>query len=431
MGQCVATFEPVEQKYRGGQGEVWLGVRDDGLPVAIKYMHDNPASLDPAADRKRFAREVRCQTTLQHPNIVPIVASDTSASPPFYVMPWAERSLRQELSDAGGPMAQQVAVDVIRDVLSAVMFAHDEGVLHRDLKPENILRLDGRWCVSDFGLSRLLDSDSTTLTLTNAALGTVAYSAPEQFRNAHEADARADVYALGKILYEMLTGEMPFPSMDLSKVPPRFRHVIARSVSEGPSHRYDSVAELLRQIETLVEAPASLEPPLLRAQTLLDSASSDTTALAEIARILTENDADDVLYTKFVPYIPVEIVAALYAHHRSEFVAALHKFDEYVSGGLPFSYTDTVASFLEDIFEVCGEDERLRLLVLRRVLLMGWDHNRFYVGQTFARLVAAREDPSHVLMIAELLRAEPAAAGFVGAYFVGSSLPEAIRKALP
>ncbi|MBK5223044.1 MAG: serine/threonine protein kinase [Acidimicrobiia bacterium] len=419
-----------ELRYRGGQGEVWIGRRvSDERLVAIKYLHDNPASADPQSDRRRFIREIRCQTNLQHPNIMSILASNTKARPPWYAMPWADTSLRGFLVLGGGPLSEEDALAIFRDILSAIEFAHQEGILHRDLKPENVLRFEGRWCVSDFGLSRLLDSDSTTLTFTNAALGTVAYSAPEQFSDAHSADARSDVYALGKILYEMLTGKMPFPSLDLSQLPSRYRHIVSRCIADEPGDRYQTVVDLLRQIETLVESPSDLEPPLQRAQMLLDKAARKFAALAEIDRILTEYATDEVLYTKLVPYLPRPVLESYYKRHRQSLFSVLRQFDLYISGGLPWSYTDTVADFMRHVFDIC-EEEEIRRLVLKRVLLMGSDHHRFHVRDVFISLVMRRSDESHVMMVSELLATYPVATAFVAEFLRGQSIPEVIRRAL-
>lgn len=423
-------YKRIERRFKGGQGEVWSGIREeDDLPVAMKYLLEEPDSEDPEADRQRFSREVQCQTMLQHPNIMPILGRNTTSRPPWFVMPWADTSLRSHLSASPGGLDEDAALAIFRDIIAGVEYAHREGVLHRDLKPENVLLLNGRWCVSDFGLSRLLKSDSTTLTLPNARMGTHEYSAPEQFVDAHGVDARADIYALGKILFEMLTGRLPYPTVVISEAPARYRYVISRCILDDPADRLSTVDELSRQIETLVEAPADLAPPLERAQALVGQAAHESNALDEIDQILLEHDDDDVLYRKFVPYLPRLVIKRYCTHRHSRFLHVLRQFDEYVSGNLPFSYTDTVAAFLERVFRV-DEDEEVRRLVLSRLLIMGSDHHRYQVREVFARLVGSRTDESHVFMLRELLEANPDAAAFMAEALQTGSMPAALRRAL-
>lgn len=429
----MTAYRKVDKKFAGGQAEVWLGVRqDDGQHVAMKYLHVHPASADPVEDLKRFKRELRCHSTLIHENIMPVLGQNTMADPPWYVMPWADESLRTRLTPVGTVIPETEALGLFRQVIEAVAFAHSEGVLHRDLKPENILFLEGRPVVADFGLALRQFSGSTTLTMTNVGMGTLAYSAPEQFTDAHNVDERADVYALGKILFELLTGRFPFPRVHLPVAPARFRYIIGRCIEDDPSKRYHSVVELRRELELLMDSPEKLHAPLERAQTLLKQVmSGDLSAITDLNRLLLENGDDELLYKKFVPYMQRPVIAAYMSDEPKGFEAVLQQFDEYAAGSHPWSYTDVIADFFADVFDLSG-DLKVRRMVLERVLLMGYEHNRYHVGDVAVRLFGAcASDASEVLMAAEVLQGNPIAAGFVAGGLRQRSLPPAMLKALP
>jgi serine/threonine protein kinase len=150
-----------------------------------------------------------------------------------------------------------LACKLLLAVADGVDYAHRDGVCHRDLKPENILLLNDRCVVSDFGLCRDLSKDSTTFTQSNTVFGTPYYMASEQYDNAHEIGPQADVFALGRILYHMLTGRLPYRYQHLDLVPRGFDYVVEVSTVEEPRDRYRSVAEFM---SNLVEAQSVTAP---------------------------------------------------------------------------------------------------------------------------------------------------------------------------
>jgi hypothetical protein len=208
---------------RGGMGTVFE-VSDLRLPrrAALKLMHTG--ALDSEGARRRFEREARALARLQHPHLVTLIDfGDAGAAGAYLVMELvAGPSLREEL-DAGVPLPPPTIAGWFDQILDAVAFAHRSGVIHRDLKPENIVLTgpaDRRVAkVLDFGLARLRlpgQIDSSSLTETGAVLGTVAYMAPEQLLGLR-ADERADVFALGVILAESLTGRHPFRHLEADR----------------------------------------------------------------------------------------------------------------------------------------------------------------------------------------------------------------------
>jgi serine/threonine-protein kinase len=182
--------------------------------VVVKVLSPELAA---GVSAERFAREVRLAASLQQANIVPVLAAGAADGLPFYTMPFVEgQSLRARLQRDGAlPIAE--AVSILKDVARALAYAHARGVVHRDIKPENVLLSGGVGVVTDFGIAKAItaartdgDRPAPTLTQVGMSVGTPAYMAPEQAAADPAVDHRADIYALGIVAYEMLTGAPPF-----------------------------------------------------------------------------------------------------------------------------------------------------------------------------------------------------------------------------
>jgi serine/threonine-protein kinase len=193
--------------------------------VAIKVVHPELAA---AIGGERFLTEIRTTATLQHPHVLGLIDSGESDGTLYYVMPFiAGESLRGRLSREG-QLPVDEAVRIAADVAAALDYAHRQGVVHRDIKPENILLQDGRAVVADFGIALAISSaGGERLTQTGISLGTPQYMAPEQAMAERVIDARADIYALAAVTYEMLIGEPPFTG-------PSVQTIVARMMTERP-----------------------------------------------------------------------------------------------------------------------------------------------------------------------------------------------------
>lgn len=245
---------------RGGMGVVYLArdLRLDRM-VAIKTL---PAQLaGDTAVRERFLREARTAARLSHPNIVPIHRADEIASLVFFVMGFVDGdSLAAKLK--AGPLSPRDTVPILRDVASALGYAHKHGVVHRDVKTENILMdaTTSRAMVTDFGIARV--AEAAPLTATGQVLGTVYYLSPEQV-SGEDIDARSDIYALGVVGYAMLAGKFPFDgplasavlvahvmkqpvplAVAAPTVPASLASIIDRCLAKDPAQRFQSCADL-------------------------------------------------------------------------------------------------------------------------------------------------------------------------------------------
>jgi serine/threonine protein kinase len=202
---------------RGGMATIYLArdLREQRL-VAIKVMHRGLAA---SLGSERFLREIEIASSLSHPLIVPLYDSGDAGGVLYYVMPFVEGESLFERLEREKRLPLDDALRIAHDVADALGYAHGRGVLHRDVKPENILLAGGHALVADFGLARAIGAaDRRKLTETGVMLGTVFYMSPEQICADHELDQRADIYSLGCILYEMLTGEPPYSGRSLEDV---------------------------------------------------------------------------------------------------------------------------------------------------------------------------------------------------------------------
>lgn len=225
--------------------------------VALKILPD--ALARDAAFAARFTREAQALAVLNHPNIVTIHDFGQSGGFFYLLMEFVDGvNLRQALQ--ASRFTPEQALAIVPPICEALQFAHERGIVHRDIKPENLL-LDksGRVKIADFGIARILGDSSAHAD--NSALGTPRYMAPEQKQHPHQADHRADIYSLGVVFYEMLTGEAPRgdlqPPSARVVIDVRLDEVVLRALELSPSLRYQTAAELRTQVETIANTPAN------------------------------------------------------------------------------------------------------------------------------------------------------------------------------
>ncbi|MFV1963893.1 MAG: serine/threonine-protein kinase [Pirellulaceae bacterium] len=266
-------FEILDLLGHGGMGAVYKA-RQKSLDrfVALKII--KPDAADDPGFAERFSREAKALAKLNHPNIVgihdfgevevgwPSKADQDDPGKPsciyYFVMEYVDgTNLRQLIESKDLPPEQ--AIQIIPQVCEALQFAHDEGIVHRDIKPENILvDSKGRVKIADFGLAKLLGKTSVeehTLTGTHQIMGTPRYMAPEQMEGSRSVDHRADIYSLGVVFYEMLTGELPMGSFEPPsrkvQVDVRLDEVVLRSLAKEPERRYQHASDVKTDVESI------------------------------------------------------------------------------------------------------------------------------------------------------------------------------------
>lgn len=251
-------YEILRKLARGGMATVYLATdRRLTRTVAVKVMHDNLGSDQDFASR--FDREARAAARLSHPNVVSVFDQGMDAGRPYMVMEYVEGSTLRSLITREAPMEPQRALDLLIPVAAAVAAAHEAGIIHRDLKPENVLiSTRGQIKVADFGLARAVTAH--TATAQGMLIGTVSYIAPELVTHGH-ADTRCDVYALGILAFEMLTGRKPHTGDTPIQV--AYSHVhneITAPSASAPAVWRDTRSGVPPYLDTLVMAAAARQP---------------------------------------------------------------------------------------------------------------------------------------------------------------------------
>jgi hypothetical protein len=258
-GQEIDGYKVLEVLGKGGMGEVYRGERK-GQKVAIKVMLHEISPTDNF--HKRFQKEVDAGIKLKHPNIAGVLGSGVYNDTPYFIMEFIDGQNLRQVLEKQGTIDVLSALKILQQLSDSLDYTHNLGYVHRDIKPSNImLRGDGRAILTDLGLVK--QSDSQTDLTGTGAIGTIDYMAPEQIKAANEVDHRADIYSLGILAYEILTGKKPFeggpvqmmfahlqqPAPDASEVSPqipkRLARAIQKALAKDPDERYQSAGEFM------------------------------------------------------------------------------------------------------------------------------------------------------------------------------------------
>ncbi len=274
VGQTIGGYRLADRLGQGAMAQVYRGLAPDGRPVAVKLLHPNLTGDE--GFLARFHREAVAASRLDHPHIVKVLDHGSEGELRYLVMELVDGpSLQALLRDRGQPLTPTEAVALVVSLAEALDYAHRQGIVHRDVKPSNILLRGGRLddpVLSDFGVAHMVDA--TVATQAGATLGTPTYMPPEQGEG-RPGDERSDVYALGVILYELLTGRPPFqadspyalilhhihtppppPRSLRPDLPPTLEMVVLRALEKDPAARYPSAGAFAEALTASLARPA-------------------------------------------------------------------------------------------------------------------------------------------------------------------------------
>ena len=321
----------IERIGSGGMADVWSA--DDsmlGREVALKFLHERFAQDQQFVER--FRREAQAAAGLQHPNVVGVYDRGEHEGRHWIAMEYVQGASLKDLINRGLSVGE--AVEIVRQILAGARFAHERGIVHRDLKPHNVLvDGEGRARVTDFGIAR---AGASEITQTGSVLGTAQYLSPEQAQG-FEVTATSDLYSIGVILYEALTGRVPFeadtavaialkqvseqprpPSELRPQVPPALDAVVLKALAKDPANRFQTADEFLRALDAAEHDPsgASLGDTALYAA----AAGAGAGALAGAAAaegattpLAPEDEAEEAKRSRRKKLIALGVVAALIA----------------------------------------------------------------------------------------------------------------------
>src|SRR5437773_6534502 len=248
--------------------------------VVIKVL---PPETAAQVSLERFKREILLAAKLQHPHIVPLLTAGESNGLPYFTMPFVDgESLRVRLA-RHGELPVNHAIRMLREIASALAYAHEHGIVHRDLKPDNVLLSAGSAMVTDFGVAKALSASSNAehggITSLGVALGTPAYMSPEQASADPGVDHRADIYSLGVLAYELLTGQPPFAGRTpqnllaahvteapeainrrRASLPPALAALVMRCLEKRPADRPQSASEVVHGLDEITTPSGGMQP---------------------------------------------------------------------------------------------------------------------------------------------------------------------------
>lgn len=393
---------------RGGMGIVYEVVDStDNKRYAVKLCTGNDE-----ATRRRFAREIRFIETIRHENIISIVASNLEYEPPYMVMPLAKGSLADELK---GGMDEDTAIESVRAICNGVRAIHAANGTHRDIKPGNVLRLeDGRLVVSDFGLVKVDPRETTVLTKTTAIIGTRIYCAPEQLMlgGSRNADARTDVYQVGKTLYHLLTGELP-ALISSDRLPRSLTLIIQRATRENPDDRYQSIDQFMDALTAYVQS----KRPGASASRIFDDVTRQAHELAKVGQYNQENlnelidtlqlfASQESIYIDQFNRIPIPVLQVLTVCCTSRFLDVLNQYIQALKDEVanrPFEFAETVAARMKAVFEAAS-DSQTKAASLEAILISAVTLNRYAAMNIFDRLLLAIKESDDAVAISDMLR---------------------------
>lgn len=294
------NYKTIRQIGKGGMSTVYLARETAGNHlVAIKVLRTS--STTDTAYIRRFFREARITAQLNHPHIIRVLESNfDQRDGHFYIVTEyvSGGSFRTLLQTAGGELGQKLSI--LHKVLSALQYAHEKGIIHRDLKPSNILltkKLEPKLC--DFGIATALWGQESRLTRTSEIMGTMDYIAPEQKESSRNVDHRADLYSMGVILYQAITGQRPQgafapPRKLYPAIPDQLDHIVMKCLQPHPVDRYKSARNLADALSPVIDEikTKGIAPVLLRSLTARDSAVDTSESVTEVRSPAEEKKQD-------------------------------------------------------------------------------------------------------------------------------------------
>ena len=406
-------YEYVDKIGNGGFGVV-IKARDFwDNEVAVKLLD---LSKIKNVNIERFKREIKIHNMLNHENIVPILDFniDEYEDIIYYTMPLAIRNFAEELAeyrkDNLGNMDDDTAAYYFEKILDAVEYAHSEGVIHRDLKPLNIFIFENETLkIGDFGLGKFIDRDTTSLTRTRVSVGTECYSAPEQYQeaNAKNVDERADVYSLGKILYEIITFNLPIVIDNEKLGDSKFKLLINKATKYNKEKRFSSVSEMRKMFDLLRGGNINFRNSGRNFTELYKKylEDKDEFIIKDIIEILLENQNDYKLYTENFMKLDGSILQFMNNSFKSEFNEIIEAYIKHIDTSHTFSFTDEIARFLIKILNVM-DDFDIYENIIDVFLRLAYNHKRFYVGEELAKYIGSLKDSDieKLLIINEVLQ---------------------------
>lgn len=426
---------------KGGYAEVYEATcLSDGKRYAIKRLKEDYKYDDSMI--RRFDLETRIQMKLTHPHITPIIQVEPDDKPPWFVMPLAECNLEKYLNKHGHG---EHNLWIFQQILDALEFIEKDSsaCVHRDLKPSNILLFredNGSYTakITDFGLARLIQRDTSAITKSSEKFGTEGYFAPELYIvGSQNATIEADIYSLGKILYVLLTGHGP-SHIYQDSIPEGFKSIILKATEENPKYRFQSITEMKDKLYSIIKSrTVGVEeyPNQDKISRLINDGSD--TAVSELIDLFLEKTDNSELILRGMTALPRDILGKIYLKHASSFISVFSEFDRHIedsfpktpSGNTDYDFCDRIADLYAYIFRLTDKF-KIRRMIVRRLALLAHEKHRYYVGEIFSQLVDNLHDKDIEQEVVDVFSDHPEIIDFHREYLEKVNIPIALRKLL-
>ena len=397
---------------QGGFGVVYeaTDLKNDNK-VALKF-----CIRDEETVQKRFSREIRIMENIDHPNVMKILDYNLEEEMKYFVMPLAKHSL-YNISEYLVAHPENT-LKIFLEVCKGLTAIHSNGNIHRDLKPQNILvTFEEQVVVSDLGLGKFEERESTIVTDSRVFLGTEAYAPPEYMLRggAINADVRGDIYQLGKTLYFLLTGKDPI-LIETDLLPRGIEHIVIKATKSDINSRYASVAELADYIETYLSSLNSTNSPkdrfdisLKQFEQLASEGTFDKKIVEELLNSLYDCK-DENMFLYIFDKIPNDLLKIVSNQYVVEFEPILNAYTSKLSDlfngfGYNFAYADTIASKMRIVY-INSENMEQKKLALKNIMISSYECNRWAAMGVFNNLLSNINETNEAMAIAEMLKEE-------------------------
>jgi serine/threonine protein kinase len=402
----LATYTNITRLGTGAFGDVWSVKREaDGRIFAKKTLKTTATK----GEVKRFTKEVRLLSKMDHPNVVKVHSSRLTSPPFYFMMPLYEHSLEAILNDVIGNEAR--IVPIFTAILDAMEYSHGEGILHRDLKPGNVLmNSDHDLVVSDFGLGRDTKSGSERETETGMRGGTRCYWPPEQQVDFKKATVQSDIYTLGRMLYELFTEPLQSDLQDLGQLPGHISFIVKKCTQMKPKDRFVSVSDLKETWLQAIDEGGDVSPEdevneLVAELVAATEVPEDT--VQKLLHLLENGIADSDLIHNAIMRLPVNVLKMMYDLDDSATQRLIAQFVNHAtSQEWGFSYTDKIGNQCVRLYKAI-KDYQIRADLTYCVVQVGVRHSRWQLLKQGEELLVASKLPGESLaLVARLKNAE-------------------------
>lgn len=387
INYIIDGYQLIKEFPGGGMASVYV-VKKDGRSYALK----TPKSGSPEEYRRRFLREVRLMESIRDEHVLSILDSNFDTIEPYYIMPLCDSSLEDivEVLDAGQRL--QACIDFAKGILAI----HRRGIRHRDIKPSNALLLNGQLKISDLGLGRFVDRDTTTMTATMDAMGTTGYIPPEYNDDSQkfsEGTIEGDVYMLGKSFYVICSGGGNPMFVESNLLDPSIFSIIQKCIEIDPIKRYHDVQDIvndLQGVQTTVQklknAPLSIDE-ILEMKGLIDFEKYAFINLSSIG-------ANNELMVSTLRKIGPAMLKKIFQEHQAEipnFVEYFIESMDHAQTFIQYSDIDVFTTLLKILYEL-SLDFNTKAVILQAMIDYAVNYNRFPAMETFGGVLSSMSD---------------------------------------